>query len=251
MLVALLLAAGVTTMTGGLPARTTAREAAVFANRTAFTAPCTDFFSSAAARLAAQATRSLAALGWSTLGAVGPAFTEPAALAAVSGVSAFYVQSHGDHYWDPVAHGRSSGVRADAGRCENAPKIVANEIAAARAGAAPARLVVIASCHNGEARSTLPDAFGIARHRSEPGEEGPASFYVGYVGAAWQRQMLRFEGAFWAALLDGESAGSAFDRGLLSGFNPARLDPQWWGAYDYRPVAPQQIPPYRPGQRRG
>ena len=212
----------------------------VFANQTAFRAPCVDFVSTAPVVLAGRAADSLARLGWTTRGAIGTRFTEGAALQLLSVAGAIYLHSHGDHYWNPATHTRSSGVRVDGGRCSGAPTIIAPEIAATRAGAAAPvpTLVVISSCHNGELRSKLPGAFGIPQRKSGPGQRGVDSFYLGYEGIAWQSGMVPFERRFWAELVTGTSTGGAFDRALLANFAPSEIDPEWWGSYDHFATAP-------------
>jgi hypothetical protein len=126
--------------------------------------------------------------------------------------------------------------------CSNAPTVIAPEISAARPSAAPLILAVISTCHNGERASKLPAAFGIAMKKVAPGKSGPRSFYLGYAGIAWVRGIVRFEQRFWRALRSGLPAGVAFDRGLLSGFSPADLTPEWWGNYNLIPTPPSSLP---------
>jgi len=101
---------------------------------------------------------------------------------------------------------------------------------------------VISTCHNGERASKLPTALGIAMKKVSPGSLGPRSFYLGYAGIAWVRGIVRFEQHFWRALRSGLPAGAAFDRGLLSGFSPADLTPEWWGNYNLIPTPPSSLP---------
>ena len=224
-----------------------AESAAVFANRTAFTEACTGTANAFPDRLARQARTALATLGWEVGGAVGPGFTRRAAVAgAVS--AAFYVHSHGDLYWDTKSSSRAGGFRADAGLCLGAPILLPSEIAVMRRGVSPASLVFISSCHNGERASRLPAAFGIAQRKVQGANE-PDSFYVSYAGTAWQGAALRFERAFWRGLLDGATAGAAFDRALLSAYNPAHLTPEWWGGYSHLPHAPSATLPDLGGRR--
>jgi hypothetical protein len=117
-----------------------------------------------------------------------------------------------------------------------------------RRGAPAASLVYISSCHNGERASRLPGAFGIAQRKVQ-GSGEPDSFYVSYAGTAWQGAALRFERAFWRGLLDGATAGAAFDRALLSAYNPAHLTPEWWGGYSHLPHAPSADLPDLGGRR--
>ena len=222
-------------------------SAVVFANRTAFAEECTGTVNTQPDRLARQARTAFAELGWEVGGAVGPAFTRRSALSS-AGVAAFYVHSHGDLYWDTAANSRVGGFRADAGLCLGAPILLPSEIASARRGAAAASLVFISSCHNGERASRLPGAFGIAQRKVQGGNE-PNSFYVSYVGTAWQGAALRFERAFWRALLDGATAGAAFDRALLVTYDPAHLSPEWWGGYNHMPHAPAAGLPDLGGRR--
>jgi hypothetical protein len=242
MLTPLLLAAVVAVPLAVSPARPLVTEpsssATVFANRTAFSRPCVSFTSTAPDRLAAQASAALRALGWSVNQTVGPQFNQREALREIAPAGAIYVHSHGDHYWNAVAARRSSGFRVDGGHCTNAPTVLSPEISSARQDAAPLILAVISTCHNGERASTLPQAFGIALQRVGPGAAGPRSFYLSYSGLAWVRGITRFEQRFWRALRRGLSAGAAFDQGLLSGFSPAELTPEWWGNYNLIPTAP-------------
>ena len=216
--------------------------ATVFANRTAFNRPCVSFTSTAPDRLADQASRSLRALGWAVDQTVGPQFNEESALRGIAPSGALYVHSHGDHYWDAATKRRSSGFRVDGGHCNNAPTVVASEITTVRSGNAPLILAVISTCHNGERGSTLPESLGIAMKRTSPGATGPRSFYLSYAGVAWVRGIVRFEQRFWRGVRRGLSAGAAFDQGLLSGFSPSDLSPEWWGNYNLIPTAPSASP---------
>jgi hypothetical protein len=211
-------------------------SAAVFANRTAFAEECTGTANTQPDRLARQARSAFAALGWEVGGAVGPTFTRHSLLASAT-VTALYVHSHGDLYWDSKADSRVGGFRADAGLCLGAPILLPSEIAAMRRGAPAASLIYISTCHNGERASRLSVAFGIAQRKVQGANE-PDSFYVSYVGIAWQGAALRFERAFWRGLLDGATAGAAFDRALLVAYDPKHLTPEWWGGYNHAPHAP-------------
>jgi hypothetical protein len=245
MLVPLLLAASLAAPLAVTPSST----ATVLTNRTAFNQPCVGFTSTAPDRLAAQASGALRALGWSVDQVVGPQFNQSEALRQIAPVGALYVHSHGDHYWDTATGKRSSGFRVDAGNCSNAPTVIAPEILAVRPSATPLILAVISTCHNGERASKLPAAFGIAMKKVSPGSLGPRSFYLGYAGVAWVRGILRFEQHFWRALRRGLPAGAAFDHGLLSGFSPADLTPEWWGNYNLIPTSPSSSPTTPGGPR--
>lgn len=224
-----------------------AESAAVFANRTAFAESCTGTANTFPDRLARHARSALIQLGWEVGGAIGPTFTRRAMVEGATS-AAFYVHSHGDLYWDPKIDARVGGFRADAGLCLGAPIVLPSDIATMRRGLPPASLVYISSCHNGERASRLPAAFGIAQRKVHgPGE--PDSFYVSYVGTAWQGAALRFERAFWRALVDGLTAGAAFDRALLATFDPDRLSPEWWGGYGHRPHPQSAVLPDLGGQR--
>lgn len=242
MLVPLLLAASLAAPLALPLAVAPSSTATVLANRTAFNQPCVGFTSTAPDRLAAQASSALRALGWSVDEVVGPQFNEGEALRQIAPVGALYVHSHGDHYWDAATGRRSSGFRVDGGACSNAPTVIAPEISRARPSAAPLILAVISTCHNGERASKLPAAFGISMRKVNPGALGPRSFYLAYAGIAWVRGIVRFEQRFWRALGRGLPAGAAFDRGLLSGFSPADLTPEWWGNYNLIPTSPSSSP---------
>jgi len=222
-------------------------DAVVFANRTAFAEECTGTVNTQPDRLARQARAALSALGWEVGGAVGPTFTRRAMLASAA-AAALYVHSHGDLYWDSKSDSRVGGFRADAGLCLGAPIVLPSEIAAMRRSAPAASLVYISSCHNGERASRLPAAFGIAQRKVQ-GVNEPDSFYVSYAGTAWQGAAIRFERAFWRGLLDGASAGAAFDRALLAAYDPEHLTPEWWGGYGYLPHAPAAGLPDLGGRR--
>jgi hypothetical protein len=222
-------------------------DAVVFANRTAFAEECTGTVNTQPDRLARQARTALAALGWEVGGAVGPTFTRRAMLASAA-AAALYVHSHGDLYWDAKSDSRGGGFRADAGLCLGAPIVLPSEIAAMRRGAPAASFVYISSCHNGERASRLPAAFGIAQRKVQ-GVNEPDSFYVSYAGTAWQGAAIRFERAFWRGLLDGASAGAAFDRALLIAYDPEHLTPEWWGGYGHLPHAPSAELPDLGGRR--
>jgi hypothetical protein len=224
-----------------------AESAAVFANRTAFSEACTGIQNRLPEQLAGQARSALSGLGWEVDGAVGPGFTRRTVAGAVD-AAAFYVHSHGDLYWDSRSSARVGGFRADAGVCLGAPIVLPTEIAELRRGMPPASLVYISSCHNGERASRLPSAFGIAQRKVQ-GQAEPKSFYVSYAGIAWQGAALRFERAFWRALVDGATAGAAFDRALLVTYDPDHLRPEWWGGYGHRPLAPSAQLPDLGGRR--
>jgi hypothetical protein len=212
--------------------------ATVLANRTAFNQPCIWFNSTAPDRLAAGASAALQRLGWTVGSTVGPGFTHEVALQGIAPAGALYVHSHGDHYYDAATRRRSSGFRVDAGRCENAPTVIAPQITQVRGGSSALTLAVISTCYNGESASKLPAALGIAMKKAGPGALGPRSFYVGYSGIAWVRAIVRFESAFWRALRRGATSGAAFDAALLSGYNAADLLPEWWGSYGLVPTPP-------------
>jgi hypothetical protein len=237
MLTGLLLAAAVVSVATVAPPTAT-----VLANRTAFNQPCVWFTSTAPDRLAAAASAALERLGWTVASSVGPRFTQEVALRGIAPAGALYVHSHGDHYYDAAAKRRSSGFRVDAGRCENAPTVIAPQITQARTGIAPLTLAFISTCYNGERISKLPAALGIAMQKSGPGVAGPRSFYVSYSGVAWVRAIVRFETAFWRALRRGATSGAAFDAALLSGYSAADLLPEWWGSYSLRPTPPASQP---------
>lgn len=222
-------------------------SAVVFANRTAFAAECTGTANALPDRLARQARSALLELGWDVVSSVGPAFTRRSALSG-SASRVFYVHSHGDLYWDTRVDGRVGGFRSDAGLCLGAPILLPSEIAAARRNAPAPSLAYISTCHNGERASRLPAAFGIAQRKVQGANE-PDTFYVSYVGSAWQGAALKFEGAFWRALIDGASAGVAFDRALLVAYNPDHLRPEWWGGYNHAPEAPSGGMPDLGGRR--
>ena len=224
-----------------------AESAAVFANRTSFAEACTGTVNTQPDRLARHARTAQSALGWEVGSAVGPTFTRRSVLASAA-AAVLYVHSHGDLYWDSKSRSRAGGFRTDADRCLGAPIVLPSDVSAARRGASAASLVYISSCHNGERASRLPAAFGIAQRKVQ-GSGEPDSFYVSYIGTAWQGAAIRFERAFWRGLLDGASAGASFDRALLVAYNPAHLTPEWWGGYGHLPHPPATELPNLEGRR--
>ena len=76
----------------------------------------------------------------------------------------YYVHSHGDYYWHPADQRRYSGFREDSGDC-NQSVVYSKDIKDKRAGRAT-NLVVISTCFNGDANTTMPGAFGIAKTKA-------------------------------------------------------------------------------------
>jgi hypothetical protein len=139
-----------------------------------------------------------------------------------------YVHSHGDNYYYSGST-RDFGFREDAGLCSGARTIFARDISAARRGRT-SNLVIMSTCHLGESGTTMPGAFAIAKTRAGWGAWAGPSFYLGYLGEAWDSDEYAFETRFWSAIGPGYGVGQAFDVARLGAFNVG-FAANWYGSY--------------------
>ena len=202
-----------------------AYQASVYDNKTAFYA-CDGTYSTIPTKLRALAVSALQYLGYSPSGFEGTAFTKAKVLSRAAADRAFYVHSHGDHYYT------GWGFRDDGGVCSG-QIVTGGEIKKLRTSAA--NLVVASACHLGESASDFSYAFGIEHVKSLPsgvGYRGP-EFFLGYVGTAWTIDMLAFETNFWARVKTNLELGTAFAqaRALTAWRYPTV--PDWYGSYTY------------------
>lgn len=198
-------------------------------NVTAFSVSCLGWSDPHPARMLAMAVSAMKGLGYTTTGYSRTAFTRAHTMSRTVGDWAYYVHSHGDYYWNATDARRYSGFREDSGDCAQSV-IFSKDIAARRAGRAT-NLVLISTCHNGESNTTLPAAFGIAKDKAGIGDWNGPSFYVGYLGSAFDNDEETFEAIFWDALSHGKGVGAAYDRAMLGDFTHADFDADWWGSY--------------------
>ena len=73
---------------------------------------------------------------------------------------------------------------------------------------------------------------GIAKKRYAAGTWGGPTFFVGYLGSAWDSDEWAFEVAFWDAIGPGYGAGPAFDVASARIFGHP-FGASWWGSYAY------------------
>ncbi len=207
-----------------------AYQGTVASNETAFEPPCLAFDDPFPEKMLRAAVTGLTALGYTTRSYTGAAFTRAAYLGRTVNDWGTYVHSHGDHYWLAADGRRYSGFREDSGDCSQAV-VYSKDIAAKRAGR-QSNLVVMSMCHVGEDVSTMPGAFSIAKKKFGNGSWGGPTFFVGYLGAAWDNDEWEFEVAFWDAIGPGYGAGEAFDVAAAQVFaHPFQAN--WWGSYVY------------------
>ena len=218
------------------PPQTAAYQGSAYTNVTAFTKACDPSnYSSYPIGLRLLAMRAMLYLGYQVGGGQGSAFTASIVLARAGADQAFYVHSHGDHYY------QGWGFREDAGRCSGGV-VAAPEIRALRwVNVSPAgyvrsaNLVVASTCHLGESLSDFPDAFGINRKRSKP--DGTNSqgrrFFLGYVGVATDADQYAFEARFWMYATSGKNLGEAYDLAMRTRVIRYGTVPTWYGTYTY------------------
>jgi hypothetical protein len=212
------------------PVALAAYQATADANVTAFGPVCLGWSDPHPARMLTLAVNGMAALGYSVTGYKGAAFTRAHTLSRTTGDWAYYVHSHGDYYLNSDTK-RYSGFREDAGVCSGSV-VFSKDIAAKRAGRAT-NLVVISTCHNGDSNTTLPGAFGIVKSKTGGQPGYGTTFYVGYLGEAFDNDEETFETAFWDALRQGKGVGPAFDLAMLGSFTHADFGADWWGSYSW------------------
>lgn len=209
-------------------------QATTDSNESAFEPPCVDFTDALPGKMLKAATAAYTRLGYATGTYTTTSFTRAHTLMRTVSDWAYYVHSHGDYYWHSGDQRRYSGFREDAGKCNQAV-IYSKDIALKRAGRAT-NLVVISTCHNAEANTTLPAAFGIAKTKGTFEDLGP-TFYLGYLGTAYDSDEWVFEQRFWDALATLHTVGEAFDIADLGSFGHADFAADWWGNYAWYGIA--------------
>ncbi len=202
-------------------------QATVDSNETAFDV-CDGTPNSTPAKMLDAAVDAYRALGYTTSGYTGSAFTRSHTLSRTVGDWGYFVHSHGDYYLNADGK-RYTGFREDSGDCDQAV-VFSKDIKAKRAGRAT-NLIFISTCHSADANTTLPGAFDIAKTKgSDAGTVGP-KFYVGYVGVQWDSDEWAFEQRFWSAMKAGYGTGTSFDRAMAGSYGHSDFDADWWGAY--------------------
>ena len=209
------------------PARA-AYQASADSNTTAFSLNCIGFNDAYPARMLSAALGGYANLGYTTTAYSGTAFSKTQVLSRTLNDWGFYVHSHGDNYAYSGST-RDFGFREDAGICSGARIIFARDISAVRRGRT-SNLVIMSTCHLGESATTMPGAFAITKTKAGWGAWAGPSFYLGYLGEAWDSDEYAFETRFWSAIGPGYGVGQAFDVARLGSFN-VRFGANWYGSY--------------------
>ena len=209
------------------PARA-AYQASADANTTAFSLNCIGFNDAYPARMLSAALGGYANLGYTTTAYSGTAFSKTQVLSRTLNDWGFYVHSHGDNYAYSGST-RDFGFREDAGMCSGARIIFARDISAVRRGRT-SNLVIMSTCHLGESATTMPGAFAITKTKAGWGAWAGPSFYLGYLGEAWDSDEYAFETRFWSAIGPGYGVGQAFDVARLGSFNVG-FAANWYGSY--------------------
>lgn len=216
-------------------------QATADSNTSAFLPPCIGFTDSLPSKMLKAAAAAYGSLGYATGTYTGSSFTRAHTLSRTVSDWAYYVHSHGDYYWHPGDQRRYSGFREDGGTCSQAV-VYSKDIALKRAGRAT-NLVVISTCHNAEPNTTMPAAFGIPKLKGDLDTWLGPTFYLGYLGSAYDSDEWIFEQRFWDALAGSHSVGEAFDIASLGGFGHADFAADWWGSYTYYGLAGPYEPP--------
>jgi hypothetical protein len=209
------------------PARA-AYQASADSNTTAFSLNCIGFNDAYPARMLSAALGGYANLGYTTTAYSGTAFSKTQVLSRTLNDWGFYVHSHGDNYAYSGST-RDFGFREDAGMCSGARIIFARDISAVRRGRT-SNLVIMSTCHLGESATTMPGAFAITKTKAGWGAWAGPSFYLGYLGEAWDSDEYAFETRFWSAIGPGYGVGQAFDVARLGSFNVG-FAANWYGSY--------------------
>ena len=211
-----------------------AYPASIDVNRTAFNPPCDGTPNSIVPKMQQAAVAAYARLGHAATGYTGAAFTRAATLKRTVSDWGYYVHSHGDNYLNPDGT-RYTGFREDSGDCQQAV-VFSKDIKAKRAGR-QSNLVFVSTCHSADARTTMPDAFAIAKTKVTGSTAPSPEFYVGFIGIQYDSDEWIFEQRFWNALASNKSVGGAFDIAMLGNFGHAEFDADWWGIYHWSGVA--------------
>jgi hypothetical protein len=209
-------------------------QATVDSNESAFEPPCVDFTDSLPAKMRKAAGAAYVSLGYATQQNTEGAFTRAHTLMRTASDWAYYVHSHGDYYWHAGDQRRYSGFREDANKCDQAV-IFSKDIAQKRSGHAT-NLVVMSTCHNADPNTTMPAAFGIPKTKGALDKLGP-TFYLGYLGTAYDNDEWVFEQRFWDAIATLHTVGEAFDIASLAWFTHADFGADWWGSYNWYGIA--------------
>jgi hypothetical protein len=189
---------------------------------------CIGFNDAYPARMLSAALGGYANLGYTTTAYSGTAFSKTQVLSRTLNDWGFYVHSHGDNYAYSGST-RDFGFREDAGMCSGARIIFARDITAVRHGRT-SNLVIMSTCHLGESATTMPGAFAITKTKAGWGAWAGPSFYLGYLGEAWDSDEYAFESRFWSAIGPGYGVGQAFDIARLGSFNVG-FAANWYGSY--------------------
>lgn len=203
-------------------------QATADSNESAFEPPCIGWDDPHPERMLTLASAGMKALGYDVKGYKGAAFTRAHVMARTVGDWAYYVHSHGDYYWHAGDQRRYSGYREDSGDC-NQSVVFSKDIKDRRDGR-QSNLVIMSTCSNGDANTTMPAAFGISKTKAGQLEWNGPKFYLGYVGEQFDNDEEAFEVTFWDALKRGKGVGPAFDLAMLENFSHA-FDADWWGSY--------------------
>jgi hypothetical protein len=164
---------------GRAPAALGGYQATVDVNDTAFDPVCLGFEDSYPEKMITAATAAYKRLGYATTGFTGGAFTKAHVLARTPADWGYYVHSHGDRYLNSDGK-RYSGFREDSGDCSQSV-VFSKEILAKRAGR-QSNLVIMSTCYLGNADTTMPAAFAIAKDKALALEWNGPEFYVGSLG---------------------------------------------------------------------
>jgi hypothetical protein len=218
-----------------------AYQASVYDNKTAFTS-CIGSTNTIPQQMRAMAVNAFRYLAYTPSSYEATGFTSSTVLSRVANDQAFYVHSHGDHYYT------GWGFRADGGVCNQAI-VTSNQIKPLRTVSTyvkSANLVVASTCHLGETASDFPLAFGIDKLRSTPtgANYQGRRFFLGYAGVAYTDEMLNFETSFWKWATTGHNLGDAYDLALRATYRPKGTFPTWWGSYTYSGVPFPPAPCY-------
>ena len=206
-------------------------QATVDSNESAFAPPCVDFVDSFPAKMLTAAKAAFVDLGYNTAAYTTTQFTRSHTLMRTVNDWSYYAHSHGDYYWHSGDGRRYTGYREDGGDC-NQPVIFSKDVAAKRAGR-QSNLVVMSMCHNADANTTMPGAFGISKSKATGDSWNGPEFFLGYLGTAFDNDEWTFEQRFWDALGDDHSVGRAFDIAMLGNFAHSDFDADWWGSYNW------------------
>jgi hypothetical protein len=206
-------------------------QATVDSNESAFRPPCLGVLDSLPAKMLAAAKAAYVGLGYTTGAYTTTSFTRAHTLARTVNDWSYYAHSHGDYYWHAADGRRYTGFREDSGDCSQAV-VYSKDIAAKRAGRAT-NLVVMSMCHNADANTTMPGAFGIAKSKATGSAWNGPEFFLGYLGTAYDNDEWVFEQRFWDAIDRGHNVGQAFDIANLGNFTHSDFAADWWGSYNW------------------